>query len=48
MAEFQIHDFTESAIARYESLKKLKLNVSGNDLRAFARVLELKVEYWSL
>jgi len=48
LTEFPLINFSLPAITRFESLKKLMLNVSGNDLRAFARVLELKVEYWSL
>lgn len=35
-----IRNFTQAAIARFESLRKLKLNVGKNDLRIAAIVLE--------
>jgi tRNA(fMet)-specific endonuclease VapC len=40
LSGFRILPFTQQAIARFESLKRLKLNVGGNDLRIAASALE--------
>src|SRR5690242_21119656 len=40
LSQLQIVDFDESAIQRYEQLKKLKLKVRKMDLRIAATVLE--------
>ncbi len=41
LQEYAIVDFDLAAIARYESLKRMKLRVKGNDLRIAAIALEL-------
>jgi tRNA(fMet)-specific endonuclease VapC len=40
LARIQISSFTEPAVARYEALRAMKLNVGGKDLRIAATVLE--------
>ena len=40
LAQVRIIAYTEMAIVRYEMLKAMKLNVSGNDLRIAAIALE--------
>jgi tRNA(fMet)-specific endonuclease VapC len=40
LARMQISSFTEPAIARYEALQAMKLNIGGKDLRIAAIVLE--------
>jgi tRNA(fMet)-specific endonuclease VapC len=40
VASFPLLNYSQTAIARYETRKKLKLNVGGNDLRIAAIALE--------
>lgn len=40
MSSFEIHTYSENAIARYRFLLSKRLNVSGNDLRIAAIALE--------
>jgi len=40
LASFQVLPYTQAAIARFEALKRMKLNVGGNDLRIAAIALE--------
>ena len=47
LAQFPLYSMTESAIARYDHLRKLKLNVGRNDLRLAALALELNATIMS-
>ena len=40
LRQWRVVSFDTAAIAKYESLKKAKLNVGGNDLRIAAIALE--------
>ncbi len=41
LSRFLLHDLTDAAVIRYETLRRMKLNVGRNDLRLAALALEL-------